>query len=221
MLHLLVLRKRWEPGANVLHKRFQLRARTIQLETPENIVNADASKPTTLKKFVKQTGLKKGDIDVIIGGPPCQGFSSVGRIQIAELVKKGIRKGRSTNPRFISDPRNNLYKSFVKFVDFYKPKFLIMENVQGMMSYRDGWAVEQIKEDLKDVGYKNVQEKVLNAVLTLMDNIDQIEIFNKKAVYLYMREITGLNTKQIVTNLNKMRAKYKVFRQKWNNGEVK
>jgi len=130
----------------------------------ENIVNADASKPTTLKKFVKQTGLKKGDVDVIIGGPPCQGFSSVGRIQIAELVKKGIRKGRSTNPRFISDPRNNLYKSFVKFVDFYKPKFLVMENVQGMMSYKDGWAVEQIKEDLKNIGYKNVQEKILNAV---------------------------------------------------------
>ena len=47
------------------------------------------------------------------------------------------------------------------------------------------------------------EEKVLNAVLTLMENVDQIEIFNKKAVYLYMREITGLNTKQIVSTLNR------------------
>ena len=54
-----------------------------------------------------------------------------------------------------------------------------------------------------------------------MKNIEEIEILNKKAIYLYMREITGLNTKQIVTNLNKMRAKYKVFRQKWNNGDIK
>jgi hypothetical protein len=60
------------------------------------------------------------------------------------------------------------------------------------------------------------EEKVLNAVITLMENIEQIEIFNKKAVYLYMREITGLNTKQIVSALNKMREKYRTFKKKWN-----
>ena len=63
------------------------------------------------------------------------------------------------------------------------------------------------------------EEKVLNAVITLMENIEQIEIFNKKAIYLYMREITGLNTKQIVSALNKMRERYKVFKKKWNEGE--
>ena len=64
------------------------------------------------------------------------------------------------------------------------------------------------------------EEKVLNAVLTLMENIDQIEIFNKKAIYLYMREITGLNTKQIVSCLNKMRERYKIFKKKWDQGEI-
>lgn len=64
------------------------------------------------------------------------------------------------------------------------------------------------------------EEKVLNAVMTLMENIEQIEIFNKKAVYLYMREITGLNTKQIVSALNKMRERYRTFRKKWNDGEI-
>jgi hypothetical protein len=53
-----------------------------------------------------------------------------------------------------------------------------------------------------------------------MNNIEQIEIFNKKAVYLYMREITGLNTKQIVSSLNKMRQRYRVFKQKWDEGEI-
>ena len=61
---------------------------------------------------------------------------------------------------------------------------------------------------------------VLNAVITLMKNIEQIEIFNKKAVYLYLREITGLNTKQIVSCLNKMRIRYRSFKTKWNNGEI-
>ena len=64
------------------------------------------------------------------------------------------------------------------------------------------------------------EQKVLNAVLTLMENIEQIEIFNKKAVYLYMREITGLNTKQIVSALNKMRERYRTFKKKWNEGEI-
>tara|TARA_R110002110_G_scaffold125296_3_gene303166 strand:+ start:16374 stop:17063 length:690 start_codon:yes stop_codon:yes gene_type:complete len=64
------------------------------------------------------------------------------------------------------------------------------------------------------------EQKVLNAVVTLMENIDQIEIFNKKAVYLYMREITGLNTKQIVSALNKMRERYRTFKKKWNEGEI-
>ena len=61
---------------------------------------------------------------------------------------------------------------------------------------------------------------VLNAVLTLMKNIDQIEIFNKKAIYLYLREITGLNTKQIVSSLNKMRERYGTFKKKWDSGEI-
>ena len=53
----------------------------------ENIVCADASSNNVIQKFQKKTSLKKGDVDVIIGGPPCQGFSTVGRIKIASLVK--------------------------------------------------------------------------------------------------------------------------------------
>jgi len=64
------------------------------------------------------------------------------------------------------------------------------------------------------------EQKVLDAVVTLMENIEKIEIFNKKAVYLYMREITGLNTKQIVSALNKMRERYRTFKKKWNDGEI-
>ena len=75
----------------------------------------------------------------------------------------------------------------------------------------DGWQKIYLKEN---------EKKVLDAITTLMSNIEQIEIFNKKAIYLYMREITGLNTKQIVSCLNKMRAKYRVFKQKWDNGEI-
>ena len=62
---------------------------------------------------------------------------------------------------------------------------------------------------------KNNEKAVLDAVRILLHNIEDIEIFNKKAVYLYLRELTGLNTKQVVNNLNKIREKYRTFKYKW------
>tara|TARA_B100000900_G_C20439195_1_gene658301 strand:+ start:90 stop:788 length:699 start_codon:yes stop_codon:yes gene_type:complete len=70
--------------------------------------------------------------------------------------------------------------------------------------------------DKWDTGSLKVNEKaVLDAVRVLLHNIEDIEIFNKKAVYLYLRELTGLNTKQVVNNLNKLRDKYRLFKSKW------
>ena len=71
------------------------------------------------------------------------------------------------------------------------------------------WDTEKLKEN---------EKKVLEAIKMLFSQAEDIEIFNKKAIYLYMREITGLNTKQIVNNLNKMRKKYSLFKQKWDEG---
>ncbi len=63
------------------------------------------------------------------------------------------------------------------------------------------------------------EKKVYEAIKTLMQNADKLEIFNKKAIYLYLREITGLNTKQIVAQLSKMRIKYSDFKTRYENGE--
>ena len=75
----------------------------------------------------------------------------------------------------------------------------------------NSWDTDKLKPNDK---------KVLEAVRILLNNSQDIEIFNKKAIYLYMREITGLNTKQIVNSLNKMRSKYRDFRGKWNEGDI-
>ena len=61
---------------------------------------------------------------------------------------------------------------------------------------------------------KDKEKKVLEAVKILLESVD------KKAIYLYMREITGYNTKQIVNNLNKIRTKYKQFKKDWEDGKV-
>lgn len=62
---------------------------------------------------------------------------------------------------------------------------------------------------------KDNERKVLNAIKILFNEVDSIEIFNKKAIYLYLREITNLNTKQVLNNLNKFRTEYSSFKKKW------
>ena len=73
------------------------------------------------------------------------------------------------------------------------------------------WDTEKLKEN---------EKKVLEAIKILLESPNDIEIFNKKAIYLYMREITGLNTKQIVNSLNKMRKRYRIFKTRWDRGDL-
>ena len=75
----------------------------------------------------------------------------------------------------------------------------------------DSWNKLNLKEN---------ERKVVEAVKILFKSADDIEIFNKKAIYLYLREITGLNTKQVVNNLNKMRARYRDWKKNWNQGKI-
>jgi len=82
-------------------------------------------------------------------------------------------------------------------------------------------ALSQEISSWQSVQMKPTEEKVYKAVKILLENPDDIEIFNKKAIYLYLRELTGLNTKQVVNNLNKLRAKYRTFKSEWDKGNVK
>lgn len=82
-------------------------------------------------------------VDVIIGGPPCQGFSIAGK-------------------RIVDDDRNKLYKSFVRMVAYFKPKAFILENVPNILSIGDGAVREAIIKDFSELGYK-VTYKVLLA----------------------------------------------------------
>ena len=69
-------------------------------------------------------------------------------------------------------------------------------------------------------GMKENDQKVYQAIMILFDSKDAIEIFNKKAIYLYLREITNLNTKQIVNSLKKFRKRYSAFKEEWDTGQI-
>ena len=75
------------------------------------------------------------DLDVLVGGPPCQGFSIAG-------------------PRDMNDKRNSLYLAMVKLAQRLKPKVVVLENVPGMIQTNDGIGAKRIIEDFSHIGYK-------------------------------------------------------------------
>jgi len=85
--------------------------------------------------------IKRGEVDVLIGGPPCQGFSTAG-------------------PRFWQDPRNYLLKQYIRALEIIQPKWFLMENVEGLLTSNNGeYVSETVKAFIKS-GYSIRLEKV-------------------------------------------------------------
>jgi DNA (cytosine-5)-methyltransferase 1 len=82
----------------------------------------------------------------IIGGPPCQGFSTVGRAKLRSL--------RGAAESLLNDPRNSLYKRYVNFVDALQPAVIVMENVPGMRRIEGEDVSAAIVENFEAVGYR-------------------------------------------------------------------
>jgi len=93
-----------------------------------------------------------------------------------------------------------IYNSYV--VDREKKEFM-----EYLWVEINKWEKQNLKEN---------ERKILEAIKILFTDADTIEIFNKKAIYLYIREITNLNTKQVLNSLNKFRIEYASFKKKWN-----
>ena len=105
--------------------------------------------------------------------------------------------------------------------EVYDKVMMAEDEYHHIQEQKEFW--EQLWNEINSWDLKQMSEnekKVYDAVKILLDSIEDIEIFNKKAVYLYLRELTGLSTKQIVSQLNKMRKKYRAFRSDWDNGKI-
>ena len=136
-------------------------------------------------------------------------FSVVTKNWFIHKVKR--TKKRLQTEVFMEDVLNELDENLISEDPSYFDKRSEMEFWISLNSEIETWDSFMIKEN---------EKKVLMAVRILLDSADQIEIFNKKAIYLYLREITGLNTKQVVNNLNKLRKRYRTFKTKWENSEI-
>ncbi len=91
--------------------------------------------PRTLRR---RLNLEKGELDVLVGGPPCQGFSI------------------NAPGRFLDDPRNKLFKQYAKFLAEFKPKTFVFENVPGLLSFGNGAVFNQIVLEFSKLGYRVV-----------------------------------------------------------------
>ena len=96
-------------------------------------------------------------------------------------------------------------------------KNLVTHNeYDNLREKREFWvALQGEMNTWQDEAIKPNEKRVMEAIKIILSEPEDIEIFNKKAIYLYLREITGLNTKQIVNSLNKIRMKYRGFKQGW------
>jgi DNA (cytosine-5)-methyltransferase 1 len=88
--------------------------------------------------------MAKGALDVLVGGPPCQGFS----INAPE--------------RFLQDPRNKLFKEYIRFLEEFEPKTFVFENVPGLLSLGDGKVFRRVINEFERLGY-HVTAKILFA----------------------------------------------------------
>jgi len=103
------------------------------------LIEGDISNQDTKERLLRAIDNRK--IDVIIGGPPCQGFSHAGK-------------------RLIDDPRNHLYKEFVELVSRVKPRVILMENVEGILTINHGKTFQSVKESFQKLGYRLHGKKI-------------------------------------------------------------
>lgn len=118
--------------ANEYIERF---AKTYALNHPETVVDTRDIRTVDPEAIREKLGIQKGELDLVAGGPPCQGFSV------------------NAPTRSIDDRRNHLFRDFLRFVSTFQPKAILIENVPGLVSFEGGGTLDAILQALEDLGY--------------------------------------------------------------------
>jgi DNA (cytosine-5)-methyltransferase 1 len=112
-----------------------------KLKSAKNVLKRDITNfpPEDLAKLIG-----KSRVDVIVGGPPCQGFSTARQVD-----------GANHGKRLKHDERRYLYQHFLRYVEFFQPKVFVMENVLGMRSAAGGRYFTQVQKEARELGGKS------------------------------------------------------------------
>lgn len=128
------LKKRIVDGKPTWKNKEEMKKHISWYHEPEPIIFERDIKKVTTKEILEAAKLGVGECSIISGGFPCQGFSLAGK-------------------REVSDPRNALYREFVRIVNEAKPAMIFGENVPGLVSMKKGEIIKQICEDFAECGY--------------------------------------------------------------------
>lgn len=118
--------------------------RTFTLNHPRACTALAPIEKIDAHRIRTEIGFAEGELDCLVGGPPCQGFS----INAPE--------------RAMSDPRNDLFRHYVRFIEEFKPKLLVFENVPGMLSLANGQVATEVVRSFENMGY-DVAQRILFA----------------------------------------------------------
>lgn len=147
------------------------------------VINEEISDETIDNIFDKIDSLLDGEsVKGIIGGPPCQAYSIAGRSRKKDMA---------------NDPRNYLYLHYLKFLKKYKPDFFVFENVQGILSAKNGTIFEDIQKKMKKIGY-TIDYKLLDS--------------NDFGVVQHRKRIIIIGYKK---ELNKKYPQFEIFKNKY------
>tara|TARA_R100000700_G_C3171619_1_gene146189 strand:+ start:973 stop:1635 length:663 start_codon:yes stop_codon:yes gene_type:complete len=128
--------------------------------------------------------------------------------EVKKTSKKAKREVHIDDYYFSAEPNNKVASTMQQLVihNTYIEERDKFEFFAHLKSEIDEW---------KKLPLRPNEQKTIQAIDILFKESQNIEIFNKKAIYLYIREITGLNTKQVVSSLNKIRKRYSEFKKEW------
>ncbi len=118
--------------ANEIQARY---AETFSINHPDTLVDQRDIRKVDAQQIRSRLGLKRGELDILAGGPPCQGFS----------INAPVRSKK--------DERNHLFKEFLRFVDEFYPSAVLIENVPGLVSFEGGGTLDAILTALQKHGY--------------------------------------------------------------------
>jgi DNA (cytosine-5)-methyltransferase 1 len=143
--------------------------------------------------FTKIDGLKgNNSVDIIIGGPPCQAYSVAGRARLGTRVEE--------------DPRNELYKYYVKFIEYYRPKMFVFENVMGIKTAKGGGPFEDLQRLVRDLGYEiEPREQIAS-------NYGVLQKRHRMIIVGWKTAENGTPTNYHYPDLNPCETKYKIAR---------
>ncbi|EIF51381.1 DNA cytosine methyltransferase [Sulfurovum sp. AR] len=153
----------------------------------EDIKHGVLCEDITSKDIIEKMdkSVKGNDVDIIIGGPPCQSFSSQGKARDPHSMK--------------CDPRNYLYESYLKILNHYRPKFFVFENVTGLLSTEINGKkiIETIMKDMKK-NYNIVEEK---SEIVLNSSDFGIPQERKRVIIIGVRKDIDIHPKAIYEDL--------------------